>query len=170
MLFVDFDMAAQAAAAGMVLITHGATKMTIPGGQSVRILVSSGNALLNKRKAIYGKAGLGTHWDEFDNEREVAWPTLLVRFNMSAQDGSFREALVGNVRPPLVAEQCAQLDVVALGGAWTRFPDYICSQGGWSLSGRCWRNCTSSGTSQSTRSYRRWRRESRQCLRRCGSW
>lgn len=69
MLFIDFGLDAQAAAAGMVLITHGATKMTIPGGNSARILPSEGNALLNKRKAIYGKAGLDTHWANYADER-----------------------------------------------------------------------------------------------------
>lgn len=133
-LVTALSLDGQAAAAGLMVITHGATRIKLPNGDHSVLVQPSGKNLAGQRQRIYGALGIADHWSEFENAYEIMWPNILARIDLGASDGSFHPPHndgITSARPSLAAMQCAELQVVAFGGrGWTRFPGFITSQAG----------------------------------------
>lgn len=90
-------LAQAAAGAGGIIITNGCSKMKLPNGDEVVIRDSRGQALQDERELIYSATGNGTHWDQFDDEYKLAWPTLIAYIDLGADDGSFRPGVTAHL-------------------------------------------------------------------------
>lgn len=83
--------------------------------------------------AVPTTLGLADHWGNVEGPDESFRPNILVRLDLSADDGSFspHKQDTNPVRACLAAMRAAELQAVAFGGRkWVRYPAYITSQAG----------------------------------------